>query len=44
MKIRVLLAAAAIAAGLVARLPASTALMPIDEVRPGMDGIGRPPF
>jgi hypothetical protein len=44
MKIRVLLAAAAIAAGLVARLPASTALMPIDEVRPGMDGIGRTIF
>jgi hypothetical protein len=44
MKIRVLLAAAAIAAGLVARLPASTALMPIDEVRPGMEGIGRTIF
>ena len=44
MRIRVLLAAAAIAAGLVTSLPASTALMPIDEVRPGMDGVGRTVF
>jgi len=44
MKIRVLLAAAAIAAALVVRLPASTALMPIDEVRPGMEGVGRTIF
>ena len=44
MKIRVLLAAAAIAAGLTTRLPASTALMPIDEVRPGMEGVGRTIF
>ncbi len=44
MKIRVLLGAAVIAAGLVTRLPASTALMPIDEVRPGMDGVGRTIF
>jgi hypothetical protein len=45
MKIRVLiLAVAAIAAGLVTRLPASTSLMPIDEVRPGMEGVGRTIF
>lgn len=44
MKIRVLLAAGAIAAGLVARLPASTSLMPIDEVKPGMEGVGRTVF
>jgi hypothetical protein len=44
MKIRVLLAAALIAAGLVTRLPASTALMPIEEVRPGMEGVGRTVF
>jgi hypothetical protein len=44
MKIRVLFAAAVLAAGLTTRLPASTALMPIDEVRPGMEGVGRTIF
>ena len=44
MKIRVLFAAAVVAAGLTTRLPASTALMPIDEVRPGMEGVGRTIF
>jgi hypothetical protein len=41
---RSLFAAAAIAAALAVRLPASTALMPIDEVRPGMEGVGRTIF
>jgi hypothetical protein len=44
MKIRVLLATAALAVLGWARLPASTALMPIDEVRPGMEGVGRTIF
>jgi hypothetical protein len=44
MKIRVFLAAVAIAALAFVRLPASTALMPIDEVKPGMVGIGRTVF
>ena len=44
MKIRVLCAAVAIAAALAVRLPASATLMRIDEVRPGMEGIGRTVF
>ena len=44
MKIRVLLATAALAALAWVRLPASTALMPIEEVKAGMDGIGRTVF
>jgi SpoIVB peptidase S55 len=44
MKIRVFLATVAIAALGFARLPASTALMPIDEVKPGMIGVGRTVF
>jgi len=44
MKIRVFLAAAAIAAGSLARLPAAQSLMPIDEVKPGMIGTGRTVF
>jgi hypothetical protein len=44
MKIRVFLAAVAFAALALVRLPASTALMPIDEVKPGMIGVGRTVF
>src|SRR5262245_3414080 len=44
MKIRVFLAAVALAALTLVRLPASTELMPIDEVKPGMEGIGRTVF
>jgi SpoIVB peptidase S55 len=44
MKIRVFLATVAIAALGFVRLPASTALMPIDEVKPGMIGVGRTVF
>jgi len=44
MKIRVFLATVALAALALVRLPASTALMPIDEVKPGMVGVGRTVF
>ena len=44
MKIRVFLAVVAIAALGFVRLPASTALMPIDEVKPGMVGVGKTVF
>ncbi|HTM27370.1 MAG TPA: SpoIVB peptidase S55 domain-containing protein [Vicinamibacterales bacterium] len=44
MKIRVFLAGVAIAAFGWARVPASTALMPIEEVKPGMTGISRTIF
>jgi SpoIVB peptidase S55 len=44
MKIRVFLAVVAIAALGFVRLPASTTLMPIDEVKPGMVGVGRTVF
>ena len=44
MKIRVFLATVAVAASGFVRLPASTALMPIDEVKPGMVGVGKTVF
>ncbi|HYT75348.1 MAG TPA: SpoIVB peptidase S55 domain-containing protein [Vicinamibacterales bacterium] len=44
MKIRVFLATVALAAFSLVRVPASTALMPIDEVKPGMVGVGRTVF
>jgi hypothetical protein len=44
MKIRVFLAAVAIAAFGWARLPAAPALMPIEDVKPGMVGVGRTVF
>ncbi len=44
MKIRVFLAAAAMAGILCVRLPAEPALMPIEDVKPGMIGIGRTVF
>jgi hypothetical protein len=44
MKIRVFLLSAALAAFGWARLPAATALMPIEEVKPGMVGTGRTIF
>ena len=44
MKIRVFLLTVALAAFGWARLPATTALMPIDEVKPGMTGTGRTIF
>ena len=44
MKIRVFLLSAALAAFGWARVPAATALMPIDEVKPGMVGTGRTIF
>jgi hypothetical protein len=44
MKIRVFLAVVAIAALGFVRLPASTALMPVDEVKPGMVGVGKTVF
>jgi hypothetical protein len=44
MKIRVFLATVAIAALGLVRVPASTALMSIDEVKPGMIGVGRTVF
>src|SRR5260370_9156276 len=44
MKIRVFLALAALAASGLGRVSASTPLMPIDEVKPGMDGVGRTIF
>jgi hypothetical protein len=44
MKIRVFLAAAVIAVGGMVRLPAAPALMPIEDVKPGMVGTGRTIF
>src|SRR5437764_11346230 len=44
MKIRVFIAAAALAAASVVRLPAAPALMPIEEVKAGMVGGGRTVF
>src|SRR5918993_1975531 len=44
MKIRFFLLTAALAALGWAQLPATTSLMPIEEVRPGMIGIGRTIF
>src|SRR3954452_22073057 len=44
MKIRVFLAATVIAVGGLVRLPAAPALMPIDDVEPGMVGTGRTVF
>src|SRR3954466_15452171 len=44
MKIRVFLAATVIAVGGLVRLPAAPALMPIDDVKPGMVGTGRTIF
>jgi hypothetical protein len=44
MKIRVFLAAAAIAGGTIVRLPAAPALMSIDEVKAGMVGTSRTVF
>jgi hypothetical protein len=44
MKIRVFLLTAALAAFGWVGLPASTSLMPIDEVKPGMTGVGRTIF
>jgi hypothetical protein len=44
MKIRLAAAALAVAALLGVSLPAATALMPVDEIRPGMEGIGRTVF
>src|SRR3954452_10184175 len=44
MKIRVFLATAALAFLGWAGLPASTRLMPVDEIKPGMVGVGRTVF
>ena len=44
MKIRGFLITVALAALGLVRLPASTALMPIDDVKPGMVGVGRTVF
>jgi hypothetical protein len=44
MKIRVFIATAAVAALSLVRLPAQTALMPVDQVKPGMTGVGRTVF
>jgi hypothetical protein len=44
MKIRVFLLSVALAAFGLARVPAATSLMPIDEVKPGMVGTGRTIF
>jgi len=44
MKIRVFLATVAVAASVAIRLPASTSIMPIEEVKPGMIGVGRTVF
>jgi len=44
MKIRVFLVTVALAAFGWAGVPASTSLMPIDEVKPGMTGVGRTIF
>src|SRR6058998_1643912 len=44
MKIRVFITTVAVAALGLARLPASTPLMSIDEIKPGMVGIGRTVF
>jgi SpoIVB peptidase S55 len=44
MKIRVFLLSVALAAFGWARVPASTSLMPIEEIKPGMTGVGRTVF
>src|SRR3954463_16204644 len=44
MKIRVFVTAAALAAVSFVRLPAAPALMPIEDVKPGMVGTGRTVF
>src|SRR3954471_1137389 len=44
MKIRVFLLTAALAAFGWVRLPATTSLMPIEEIKPGMIGTGRTIF
>ena len=44
MKIRAFLAAVALAAIVAVRLPAATTFMPIEEVKPGMTGVGRTVF
>src|SRR5258706_115697 len=44
MKIRVFLLAIALAAFGWVRVPATTSLMPIDEIKPGMIGVGRTIF
>jgi hypothetical protein len=44
MKIRVFLLTVALAAFGWVRIPASTSLMPIDEIKPGMVGVGRTVF
>jgi len=44
MKIRVFLLTVALASFGWARLPATTSLMPIDEIKPGMVGVGRTIF
>jgi SpoIVB peptidase S55 len=44
MKIRAFLLAVAVAAFGWVRVPASTSLMPIDEIKPGMVGVGRTIF
>jgi len=44
MKIRTALAALGAAALLGVSLPAATPLMPVDEIRPGMEGVGRTVF
>ena len=44
MKIRVFLTAVALAALGFVRLPAAPSLMPIEEVKPGMVGVGRTVF
>src|SRR5438045_7299238 len=44
MKIRVFITAAVVAVSSFVRVPAAPALMPIDEVKPGMVGTGRTVF
>jgi hypothetical protein len=44
MKIRVFLAAAVLTAGAIVRLPAAPALMPLEDVKPGMVGTSRTIF
>src|SRR5213592_2214773 len=44
MKIRVFITAAVVAVSSFVRVPAAPALMPIDEVKPGMTGTGRTVF
>ena len=44
MKIRVFVATIALVALALPRVPASTRLMPIEEIKPGMVGVGRTVF